>query len=310
MRVAAARAAAAAGSASPEVAGGLSESSGAASAADGSAEASPVASIDSILKVQAEKAKDRARAHAQLLAALQAAQLAANDIAAIPSRIKPPPLDAAAAPDVSLQSDVDWSKFTVTSERIAYRRFLQVNSRAIRYPDGKTHEFDVCVRRQPAAAAGDAADPAVACGLFVCVLPYFSADGTVALIREFAQGPVAPLISCCVGGFDPSKHADIAAAAAAEMREEARLTGGRLIPLLRDNHPGALELKWSSTRFHSFLCVDPEGDDSPPNRDAEEFIEVLPRMSLSQALAIAHSGDMHLPSAFTIMSAARKLGVC
>jgi hypothetical protein len=56
----------------------------------------------------------------------QAAQLAANDIAAIPSRIKPPPLDAAAAPDVSLQSDVDWSKFTVTSERIAYRRFLQV----------------------------------------------------------------------------------------------------------------------------------------------------------------------------------------
>jgi hypothetical protein len=115
------------------------------------------------------------------------------------------------------------------------------------------------------------------------------------------------------------------------MREEARLTGGRLIPLLRDNHPGALELKWSSTRFHSFLCVDPEGDDSPPNRDAEEFIEVnaelhrvrttlplhaalvkqvLPRMSLSQALAIAHSGDMHLPSAFTIMSAARKLGVC
>jgi hypothetical protein len=25
--------------------------------------------------------------------------------------------------------------------------------------------------------------------------------------REFAQGPVLPLISCCVGGVDPSKHA-------------------------------------------------------------------------------------------------------
>jgi hypothetical protein len=68
---------------------------------------------------------------------------------------------------------------------------------------------------------------------------------------------------------------DIAAAAAAEMREEARLMGGRLLPLLRDNHPGALELKWSSTRFHCFLCIDPETDTSPPQRDAEEFIEVI-----------------------------------
>jgi hypothetical protein len=93
------------------------------------------------------------------------------------------------------------------------------------------------------------------------------------------------------------------------MREEAQLRGGRLLPLLRDGHPGALELKWSSTRFHCFLCIDPETDASPPKRDAEEFIEVLPRMSLSQALAIAHSGDMHLPSAFTVMAAARRLGV-
>ncbi len=87
------------------------------------------------------------------------------------------------------------------------------------------------------------------------------------------------------------------------------MTGGTLTPLLRDGHPGVLELKWSSTRFHCFLCVDPEADVSPPKRDAEEFIEILPRMSLAQALSLAHSGDMHLPSAFTIMAAARKLGM-
>ena len=118
-----------------------------------------------------------------------------------------------------------------------------------------------------------------------------------------------PLVSCCVGGVDPSKHADVAAAAVAEMREEAQLMGGRLIPLLREGHPGALELKWSSTRFHCFLCIDPIPDLSPPKRDAEEFIEVLPRISFSQALSLAHSGDMHLPSAFTIMAAARTLGI-
>jgi hypothetical protein len=38
--------------------------------------------------------------------------------------------------------------------------------------------------------------------------------------------------------------------------------------------------------------------------------QVLPRMPLVQALSIAYSGDMHLPSAFTIIAAARKLGVC
>ncbi len=109
--------------------------------------------------------------------------------------------------------------------------------------------------------------------------------------------------------FSASRTSDVAAAAAAEMREEARLAGGRLQPLLREGHPGALELKWSSTRFHCFLCIDPVADQSPPSRDAEEFIEVLPKMSLAQALAIAYSGDMHLPSAFTIMAAARKLGI-
>jgi hypothetical protein len=196
----------------------------------------------------------------------QAAQRAADDIAAISTRARPPVADAiAAAADVSLDSDVDWSKFAVLKESVAYSRYLQVratslllksspnlhsfpsgpkracsnyvtprrcsqvNSRSIRYPDGSTHDFDVCVKRQPKATAGTASDASAACGLFVCVLPYFSADRTVTLIRcdlfgathqspapiiltahshrEFAQGPVSPLISCCVGGVDLSKHA-------------------------------------------------------------------------------------------------------
>jgi hypothetical protein len=57
----------------------------------------------------------------------------------------------------------------------------QVNSRTIQYPDGSKHDFDVCVKRQPSSAA--AVDQAAACGLFVCVLPYFSADASVILIR-------------------------------------------------------------------------------------------------------------------------------
>ncbi len=58
---------------------------------------------------------------------MQAAQRAADDIAAIPTRFRPPVADAAAvAADVSLKSDVDWSKFTVLKESVAHSRYLQV----------------------------------------------------------------------------------------------------------------------------------------------------------------------------------------
>jgi hypothetical protein len=162
---------------------------------------------------------------------MQAAQRAADDIAAIPTRFRRPLADTdAVAPDVSLKSDVDWSKFTVLKESVAYSRYLQVrselnpnrnlietehdfsfditssppisqrraqvNSRSIRYPNGSTHDFDICVKRQPKTSAGAAADPSTPCGLFVCVLPYFSADGTVALIRCAIQRRTLLLLLC------------------------------------------------------------------------------------------------------------------
>ena len=59
----------------------------------------------------------------------QAAQRAADDIAAISTRVRPPVADAiAAAADVSLDSDVDWSKFAVLKENVAYSRYLQVRA--------------------------------------------------------------------------------------------------------------------------------------------------------------------------------------
>ena len=72
---------------------------------------------------------------------LQAAQCAADEIAAIPSRAKPlaAPAAATAAAVVSVDSDVDWSKFTVVSETVAYRRFLQVRNRFNLRPNTQLH---------------------------------------------------------------------------------------------------------------------------------------------------------------------------
>jgi hypothetical protein len=118
--------------------------------------------------------QDRARAHAQLLAALQvdyfvphgrlhaaadvvlwqptlfpqAAQRAVDDITAIPSRIKPPAAASAEAQEVSLESDVDWSKFTVESEKIAYRRFLQVRTEIRRVALSSANSITCCTGQQ------------------------------------------------------------------------------------------------------------------------------------------------------------------
>lgn len=56
----------------------------------------------------------------------QAAQRAADDIAAIPSRTRPPTAPPLPATHVPIDTDVNWSKFAVLEESVVHRRYLQV----------------------------------------------------------------------------------------------------------------------------------------------------------------------------------------
>lgn len=109
------------------------------------------------------------------------------------------------------------------------------------------------------------------------------------------------------GAVDGAKHASLEAAAAAELSEECGLRGGTLIRLLPDNHPGLLETKWCRNRFTPFLCVDPERDAAPGQRDAEEAVLTCQRMPLHRLMDLLYGDDVLLHSVATTHLAVREL---
>lgn len=56
-------------------------------------------------------------------------------------------------------------------------------------------------------------------------------------------------------------------------------------------------MKWSSNRFYPFLVIDPEIDTEPKQRDAEEFIELIPDQSIDSIEHRIFNGEMILASA-------------
>ena len=183
--------------------------------------------------------------------------------------------------------------FTVRSEAVTFKRFLQVEERVVSYPDGRVASFDIVGHPKGGYR-------------FVLVFAYHSASSSVTMLREFAQAApphAARVLTLPCGGFDPSKHADLLAAAKAELSEEARLTGGTWHALLPEGHPGVLESKWCRNRFTPFLCVDPVRDAAPAARDAEEDIEVLSEWPLPRLREAMAAGDMTPPSVQTCVSA-------
>ena len=114
-------------------------------------------------------------------------------------------------------------------------------------------------------------------------------------------------------GTRPEKHGeDIANAAKAEMNEEAKLVGGRLVNLMQKKsenegdrevgeEEGFIETKWCRNKFVPFLCVDPkdveEGQES--KLDVEEFALETFRVDLKELKRMMYSGEMMLPSIIT-----------
>ncbi|KAG2499483.1 hypothetical protein HYH03_002430 [Edaphochlamys debaryana] len=140
--------------------------------------------------------------------------------------------------------------------------------------------------------------------IFSIAFPFHKATATtppqVTVIREYAQGPNCLQYCLPTGGFDPRKHGNLLDCARAEMREEAMLMGGEVVPLLPDDHPGQSEVKWSRNSFKPFLFIDPQPDPSGhAARDAEEHTIEVSRISISELRSLMLGGQMMLPSIFT-----------
>jgi hypothetical protein len=79
-----------------------------------------------------------------------------------------------------------------------------------------------------------------------------------------------------------------------------------MIRLLKNDHEGISELKWCCNKFIPFLCIDPERDEAPLERDAEETIEYL-QVSIEKLNEIIIDGLLLLPAVQTTIMAMKWL---
>lgn len=178
--------------------------------------------------------------------------------------------------------------FTVERERVLWRRYATIYERSVRYPDGRLVSFDVSK-----SGSGDS----------VFIFPFNTRTNEVTLLREYAPGDHSFSAGFVAGMYEPDKHNTLEGAAWAELSEEAQLAGGQLIPL---NRHAVQADKYSSNRFHYFLSLDANKDESPGIMDLEEYIEVQ-SVPLGQVRGMIVNGDFNTPSSLLGMLALEEL---
>lgn len=199
----------------------------------------------------------------------------------------------AAAARLSFVARADSGGYTVVAEQVVHQRYLSVYDRSVRFPSGEGGEAG-------AVFAFDVVGHPRAHFHAVWVLPFW-ADGTVTLVREYAQGPHAVVWSLPAGGVDPAKHSSLEDAARAELSEEAQLRAGELVRLLPADHPGVVEAKWCANRFTPYLALALEEDSAPGARDAEELHLTTHRVPLAELERLLFAGELLPPAALTAM---------
>jgi len=283
---------------------GAAEAAGAAGAVGGAGAARAAAPAPAPQGAEGEVAAASAAALGAMSFALEPSGATSGDSAGVvatpaaeapPTTPTPPPMTPTPPlpPPAEPTTSDPMRGFTVRSERVAYRRFLQVEERVVGYPDGREASFDIVGHPKNQYC-------------FVVVFAYHSASASVTVLREFAQAApphAATTLVLPTGGYDPTKHSSLLGAAQAELAEEARLAGGTWHALLPEAHPGILESKWCRNRFTPFVCIDPEPDSGQGERDVEEYFESCERMPLAELRAALAQGEFLPPSMQTCFSA-------
>lgn len=185
----------------------------------------------------------------------------------------------------------------IRSNILKYSRYFSIFDQAVDLPNGKRVAYDILSRGKDPEHIPQ----------FVCMFPYSSERKTATLIREYCQGPNEMVYGLPCGGVEKS-HKSPLHAAQCELAEEAFLTGGEWVPLLPEDDPGVIEVKWGRARFFPYLVVDPVKDPSPPPRDAEEHIEIDEDVPLEKVFSLLTGGKLLLHSAQTTTMALAKLG--
>lgn len=182
--------------------------------------------------------------------------------------------------------------FELLSQDVIFKRYQTVYKREVRYPDGRVISFDVLGNEKSDFQS-------------VFIFPFDTVSHTATLIREYSPGRNAEQLSLVAGMYEPDKHDSLEQAARAELSEEARLTGGELIPLMPLS--GFAADKYSLNTFYFFLAINCVSDPNPPPRDEEEWIYIEQNYSLSRVRQSIAQGLFNVPHSLCATLAMDKL---
>ncbi|RKP01381.1 hypothetical protein CXG81DRAFT_5071, partial [Caulochytrium protostelioides] len=194
-------------------------------------------------------------------------------------------------------------QYRIVDEKTVYKRYIRILSRTTEHPVTQVRtDWDIVGSAYP---------------LFCVVFPFFTATQSTRLVREYMQGPNTFAYTLAAGAFEAHKHTSPLVAAQREMSEEARLRGGRYVNLAQLDDAAELaeaahwtdpavlaklplELKWGTNRFVPYLCIDPEDDPTPYDRDAEEADMTVVQVTIAELRQLILRGQVLLPSVQTI----------
>jgi hypothetical protein len=198
---------------------------------------------------------------------------------------------------------------TIVNDQVLYRgRWRSVIRRSVQHPTLE-QELDFEIVSQNGAS-----DQAVT------VVVWNSTQQTVTLVREYMPAPHAFRYGPAAGMVEHTQYcnenehgvnecsSDLALAAAkAELAEECRLEGGQWVRVT--THACTMD-KYSTTRIHLFLVIDPQPLEEESNhvREAEEHgMQVVSGISVERVYQLIQSGDLTIVGGWSIMLALNKL---
>lgn len=170
--------------------------------------------------------------------------------------------------------------YSVVKEKVVYDKYARVYSRDVRFPDGQVFSFDIWGR----AWRNDSFT-------VVAIVPFERRTRTLTLIREYNPAHKRHVYSFPQGVMEPSRHRDVEDAAAAELEEEAHLRCKKMIRLF-SGKVGMPQDKYQRESVYSFLCADAVVVENPALVDAEEQIEIVRGVSISEFKSLAEHGAL------------------
>lgn len=192
--------------------------------------------------------------------------------------------------------------YEILEEKLLFSRWRTLLSRLVRFPDGRTVDFDV--------VGNKGSDHAV------LVFAWNSQTKTATIIREYMPGSNS-LKAGIAAGLVESKHSSSdrdgggdgigddqkLTAAMHELEEECHLVGGEWIKLTEDT----LLDKYSTTQATVYLNLNAKTTNSPKPLDAEEEILIIPNVTIAEIMDMIAQGEMNCVGGWASLVAIHRL---